>query len=130
MKHYDVLVVNSIADGMNLVAKEGPIVNRNDGVLVISEGAGAVEELGDSSLVVNAFDLMGTAAAFHEALTMDRETRAEALVATREAIYANTIFRGAHDQLLDLLPAPHAPGAVTMLPPTTVGGELESEVSP
>jgi trehalose-6-phosphate synthase len=73
---------------------------------------------------------MGTAAAFHEALTMDRETRAEALVATREAIYANTIFRWAHDQLMDLLPAPQTPGAVTMLPPTGVGEALNSEVTP
>ncbi|MFP5500904.1 MAG: trehalose-6-phosphate synthase, partial [Candidatus Sericytochromatia bacterium] len=57
MKHYDVLVVNSIADGMNLVAKEGPIVNRRHGVLVISEATGAVDELGEAALVVNPFDL-------------------------------------------------------------------------
>ncbi len=45
-KHYDVLVVNAIFDGMNLVAKEGPVVNTRDGVLVLSENTGAFEELG------------------------------------------------------------------------------------
>jgi trehalose 6-phosphate synthase len=123
MKHYDVLVVNSIADGMNLVAKEGPIVNVNDGVLVISESAGAVEELGEANLVINPFDLMGMASAFHEALTMDRSERAACLAATQEAIRRNTIFRWAHDQLDDLLPAEARPGAITMMPPS------QSEVS-
>lgn len=127
MKHYDVLVVNSIADGMNLVAKEGPIVNQNDGVLVISEVAGAVEELGDSSLVVNPFDLVGMARAFYEALTMARTERAEALEATREAIRRNTIFRWAHDQLNDLLPACEArPGAITIIPAVATESEVSS----
>jgi trehalose 6-phosphate synthase len=130
MKHYDILVVNSIADGMNLVAKEGPIVNQSDGVLVISESTGAAEELGDSALVVNAFDLMGTAQAFYDALTMDRTERAAALEATREAIRRNTIFRWAHDQLEDLLPETTAPtrkpGAITMMAPATADRPMSS----
>ncbi len=49
MKLYDVLLVNSIVDGMNLVAKEGPIVNQKDGVLIISETTGAHEQLRSSA---------------------------------------------------------------------------------
>ena len=43
MRLYDVLLVNSVIDGMNLVAKEGPVVNTKDGVLILSEAAGAFE---------------------------------------------------------------------------------------
>ena len=46
-KQFDVLLVNAVYDGMNLVAKEGPLVNARDGVLVLSENAGAHEELGE-----------------------------------------------------------------------------------
>ena len=45
-KQYDVLFVNAVSDGLNLVAKEAPLVNERDGVLVLSENAGACEELG------------------------------------------------------------------------------------
>ncbi|HZG66896.1 MAG TPA: trehalose-6-phosphate synthase, partial [Herpetosiphonaceae bacterium] len=61
---------NPISDGMNLVAKEGPTVNSVGGVLILSEGAGAVEQLGAASLVVSPTDIVGTADALHEALTM------------------------------------------------------------
>jgi len=64
---YDVLLVNAISDGMNLVAKEGPILNRHDGVLVLSEYAGAYEELGAFALGVNPFDIEGQAEALHRA---------------------------------------------------------------
>ena len=50
-KHYDVLLVNAIFDGMNLVAKEAPLVNERDGVLILSENAGAHEELAAWALV-------------------------------------------------------------------------------
>lgn len=118
MKHYDVLLVNSIADGMNLVAKEGPIVNGKAGVLLLSESAGAVDELGDASLVVNPFDLVGMAGAFNDALQMSHEDRQAALDAQRASIGENTIYRWAHDQIADLVGAPvhAAPGIVTMFP--------------
>ena len=45
-KHYDVMMVNAMFDGMNLVAKEGPLVNERDGVSILSENTGAHEELG------------------------------------------------------------------------------------
>jgi trehalose 6-phosphate synthase len=79
---YDVLLVNPIADGMNLVAKEGALVNERNGVLILSENAGAYYELGDHALVVNPFDIHSTAIAMHEALKMsaaEREERATAL---------------------------------------------------
>jgi trehalose 6-phosphate synthase len=78
-KQYDVLLVNAIVDGMNLIAKEAPLVNERAGVLVLSENAGAHEELGAFALSVNPFDLEGTADAIEEALTMpdaERERRA------------------------------------------------------
>lgn len=81
-RQYDVLLVNPIFDGMNLVAKEGPLVNCRDGVLVLSENAGAYEELGEWAIGVNPFDLEQQAEAIYRALTMppaERRRRAQAL---------------------------------------------------
>ncbi len=81
-KQFDVLLVNAIFDGLNLVAKEAPLVNERDGVLVLSENAGAYEELGEWALGVNPFDVAGQARALHEALSMapgERTRRREAL---------------------------------------------------
>ncbi len=69
-KHYDVLIVNAMFDGMNLVAKEGPMVNERDGVSILSENTGAHEELGDCALSVNPFDIQELADSIHAALTM------------------------------------------------------------
>jgi trehalose 6-phosphate synthase len=74
-KQYDVLLVNAVFDGLNLVAKEAPLVNTRDGVLVLSENAGAHDELGDFALSVNPFDVAGQAAAIYEALTMSEDER-------------------------------------------------------
>ena len=85
---YDVLLVNSIADGMNLVAKEGPIVNRRAGVLVLSERTGAYQQLEPGVLVISPLDVHGTAEAMHQALTMpdeERRTLAERLHALIES---------------------------------------------
>jgi trehalose 6-phosphate synthase len=89
-KQYDVLLVNAMFDGMNLVAKEGPLVNERHGVSILSENTGAHEELGEFSLSVNPFDIQELADAIHAALTMEpaeRERRAEGLkriVTTRD----------------------------------------------
>ena len=72
-KHYDVLLVNAMFDGMNLVAKEGPIVNEREGVSILSENTGAHEELGEYALSVNPFDIQELANSIYAALTMDRE---------------------------------------------------------
>jgi trehalose 6-phosphate synthase len=77
LKHYDVLLVNAIADGMNLVAKEGPIVNQRDGVLILSERTGAQEQLGTGAIIISPCDVYATAEAMHQALVMDAEQRQE-----------------------------------------------------
>jgi trehalose 6-phosphate synthase len=76
-----VLLVNAIFDGLNLIAKEAPLVNERDGVLILSENTGSHEELGDWALTVNPFDVAGQADALHRALTMPLEERRERLEA-------------------------------------------------
>ncbi|MEV7735178.1 trehalose-6-phosphate synthase [Streptomyces sp. NPDC088921] len=73
----DVALVNPIRDGMNLVAKEVPLVSDEGCALVLSREAGAYEELGDDAIVVNPYDVEQTAEALHEALTMPAHERAE-----------------------------------------------------
>ena len=74
-KQYDVLLVNAVFDGLNLVAKEAPLVNTRDGVLVLSENAGAHDELGDFALSINPFDVAGQARAIHRALELELDER-------------------------------------------------------
>ena len=74
---YDVLLVNSIADGMNLVAKEGPIVNQRDGAVILSERTGARQQLAPGSIVIAPSDVYATAEAMHQALTMEADIRHE-----------------------------------------------------
>jgi trehalose 6-phosphate synthase len=81
-KHYDLLMVNAMFDGMNLVAKEGPVVNGRNGVSILSENTGAHEELGEFALSVNPFDIQEMADSIHAALTMapdERRRRADGL---------------------------------------------------
>ena len=83
-KQFDVLLVNAIFDGLNLVAKEAPLVNERDGVVVLSENTGAHAELGDWAISVNPFDVEGQADAIHQALELDageRRRRLEAICA-------------------------------------------------
>lgn len=87
LRRYDVLLVNSIADGMNLVAREGPIINERSGLIVLSTEAGAAEPLGDAALLINPFDISMTAEAIAAALAMEATERSErsALLAERAA---------------------------------------------
>jgi trehalose 6-phosphate synthase len=81
-KQFDVLLVNAVFDGLNLVSKEGPFVNDRDGVLILSENTGSHEELGEWALSVNPFDVSAQADAIHAAVTMEageRRRRAEAI---------------------------------------------------
>lgn len=73
----DVALVNPIRDGMNLVAKEVPVVSDNGCALVLSREAGAHAELKDDALTVNPYDVIATADALHAALTMDPKERAD-----------------------------------------------------
>lgn len=82
MQLYDVLMVNPIIDGMNLVAKEGVTVNEKSGVLILSEGAGVAEQLSDQALIISPSDIVGTMEALRTALEMpitERHARATAL---------------------------------------------------
>src|SRR5205807_7363706 len=78
-KSFDVVVVNAIADGMNLVAKEAALVNQRDGVLALSENAGAHEELGEFAVTLYPFDVQQQADAMFDALTMDADQRRDRL---------------------------------------------------
>jgi trehalose 6-phosphate synthase len=85
----DVLLVNPIRDGMNLVAKEGPILSDRSCALVLSTEAGAAAELGSDALMINPFDVTQTAEALHEALTMsaaERVRRCSALVSAASSL--------------------------------------------
>ncbi len=77
MQIYNVLLVNSIADGMNLVAKEGPVVNRQDGVVVLSDRTGARQQMATGALIISPCDIYSTAEALHQALVMPAEERAD-----------------------------------------------------
>lgn len=95
----DVLLVNPVRDGMNLVAKEGAVLSRRDAALVLSREAGAVAELGDDALTINPYDVTGTARALHEALSMDRAERAARRTRLAEASAAMPPLRWFRDQL-------------------------------
>ena len=82
-ERYDVLFVNSISDGMNLVAKEGPILNRFDGVLCLSPETGAFDELGKVSVPAYPLNTWQTAGALHHALSMPKAERAARAVELR-----------------------------------------------
>jgi trehalose 6-phosphate synthase len=99
---YDVLVVNAVFDGMNLVAKEGPLLNRRGGVLILSRNTGAFAELGRHSVPVDPIDVAGTADAMAAALDMSTDERARRARALRRASAAMTPTRWAELQLRDL----------------------------
>ena len=105
MQLYDLLLVNPIADGMNLVAKEGVLVNRKNGVLLLSEFAGAFYELGQDALTVSPFDVYGTAEAMHQALTMTMEERTRRATALREIVVKKDVREWFAAQVDDALRA-------------------------
>jgi trehalose 6-phosphate synthase len=93
----DVLLVNPIRDGMNLVAKEGPVLSRDGLALVLSRQAGAASELGEQALMINPFDVGETAAALHTALSMppaERKQRCALLAEAAGAQPPRTWFEG------------------------------------
>jgi trehalose 6-phosphate synthase len=101
-KHYDVLLVNAMFDGMNLVAKEGPLVNERDGVSVLGENTGAHEELGEFALSVNPFDIQETADSIHAALTMSAEERARRMRGLQQIVTARDPGDWIDEQLADI----------------------------
>jgi trehalose 6-phosphate synthase len=85
-KHFDLLLVNAMWDGMNLVAKEGPLINTRNGLIILSENTGAHEELGDCALSVNPFDVQEQADAIYTALTATADERARRMNRLRDII--------------------------------------------
>jgi trehalose 6-phosphate synthase len=101
-KQFDVLFVNPVFDGLNLVAKEAFLVNERDGVLVLSENAGVHEELGEWAVTVNPLDVSGQADALHEALMLEPEERRRRAAAIRDHVRTHDIGEWIEGQLADL----------------------------
>ena len=102
MKLYDVMLVNAVIDGMNLVAKEGPVVNNRDGVLILSETTGAHKQLAAGVLSVSPADIEGTMQAMYQALTMSPEEREKRATTLAQIIEAEDITHWIHSQLADI----------------------------
>lgn len=102
MHLYDVLLVNAVIDGMNLVAKEGPIVNTRDGVLVLSETVGAHEQLKSGALSITPVDMEITAEMLHTALTMSTEERKRRSDILKASIKREDLSDWLYKQLYDI----------------------------
>jgi trehalose 6-phosphate synthase len=98
-KQFDVLFVNALIDGMNLVAKEAPLVNGRCGAVVLSENTGAYQELGDWTIAINPFDVEEQAHAIHEALSIPEDERRGRLEAIRAHVHAHDINAWIETQL-------------------------------
>jgi trehalose 6-phosphate synthase len=124
MQYYDVLLVNPIIDGMNLVAKEGAVVNQRNGVLVLSRTAGAYQQLAKGSIPTSPIDVIETAQALYRALMLSPEERRIKATLARQSVERSDLntwlSRQIHDvnALLDR-PMPHdlalAAPAATMI---------------
>jgi trehalose 6-phosphate synthase len=101
-KQFDVLLVNPVFDGLNLVAKEAFLVNERDGVLVLSENAGVHEQLGEWALTVNPLDVSGQAEALFAALTLEPGERRQRAEAIRGQARMHDIREWIEAQLADL----------------------------
>ena len=101
-KLFDVLMVNAVFDGMNLVAKESVLVNERDGVLALSENTGAFEELGRFALTLHPFDIQQQADTLFVALTMDPQERREKREACATVVRENDIAKWLREQLRDV----------------------------
>ena len=116
---------------MNLVAKEGPVVNQRSGVLVLSESAGAHEELGAYAISINPFDVELTARALHRALEMGLPERNDRSHAIKQIVAINDVARWIRHQLEDIrsvAPRSHERRATTE--PILVGSEIVGKGEP
>ena len=92
-RYSDVMLVSAVRDGMNLVAKEYVAAQvEDDGVLVLSDQAGAHEELGEQALTINPYDTDAFATAIEEALTMDADERRARMAAMREQVQSHDLY--------------------------------------
>ncbi len=102
MKLYDVLLVNTIIDGMNLVAKEGPVVNTKNGILVLSESSGAHPQLLRDVLSVSPTDIEGTMETLYQAVNMSPEERQQRAANLYETVCREDINHWLCRQLEDI----------------------------
>ncbi len=102
MQYYDVLLVNPIIDGMNLVAKEGPIVNQCNGVVVLSRTAGAFQQMGKASVPTSPTDVTETAQALYKALTMPSDERRIKAVLARQIVERQDLNTWLQRQIADI----------------------------
>ena len=101
-KQFDVLLVNAVMDGLNLVAKEAPLVNNRDGVVVLSVNAGVHEEIGEWVVSVDPFDVEAQAAALEEALALSAAERRRRLDGIRAHVRRHDLTAWIEAQLADL----------------------------
>ncbi len=102
LQFYDALLVNPVIDGMNLVAKEGPAVNKNDGVLVLSRSSGAFQQLAEASIPISPADRLETAEALYQALMLPKEERHRLSQLAREEIERDDLHMWAEQQIHDM----------------------------
>ena len=110
LRNFDVLLVNPVYDGLNLVSKEGALVNRNNGVIVLSENAGSHEELHPHVLSVNPFDIEATADAIYRGLVMGVEEKRRRNEGARDVVRTNDISRWISRQVQDIRDLVGTPG--------------------
>jgi trehalose 6-phosphate synthase len=99
---YDVLLVNPVLDGLNLVAKEAPLVNRRDGVLVLSRGAGAFAELERWVIGIDPLDVESQADGLESALDLAEGERRSWLDAIRVHVRTHDLDAWATRELAEL----------------------------
>lgn len=102
MQFYDVLLVNPIIDGMNLVAKEGPVVNQKDGVLVLSRTVGAFQQLAKGAVPTSPTDVIETAQALYKALMLSPEERHAKATFACQAVERNNLTTWLSKQINDI----------------------------
>jgi len=101
-KNYDCLIVNPIADGMNIVPKESSAVNKCQGSVILSEKAGCFEELEEHVLAVNPYDISQTAEAYHQAIQMSEKERHRRLDNLKDIVAKRTIYHWISEQFEDI----------------------------
>ncbi|MBV9690840.1 MAG: trehalose-6-phosphate synthase, partial [Ktedonobacteraceae bacterium] len=124
MQFYDVLLVNPIIDGMNLVAKEGSVVNRCNGVLVLSRTVGAFQQLEEGSIPISPTDIVETAQGLYKGLTMSQEERGQKATLACEAVKSNDLNMWLTQQIDDineLVDSAYPPGPILI--PTALASE-------
>src|SRR5256884_1488885 len=102
MQYYDVLLVNPIIDGMNLVAKEGPTVNLTDGIVVLSRTAGAFQQMGKASIPTSPTDVHETAQALYKALTLPSDERRIKAALARQIVERQDLNKWLQRQIADI----------------------------